>query len=233
MARRYRAEEGGNAPAAVATRTDRSHEDLLRRHGMGPFIAFTLARRISGSESFRKRVRAARGCDKGMVESDHGEAVLAPEGTILRIKLLRVLVVFVGLSVAAWITGLLVAQRLTYGAEDSDEFQSAVIMGGKESRSRAPQLKSATAITCLGGMALDLREATLDPSGASLELRTTMGGIEVRVPPSWAVEVDQETLGGALEVDVTSQDDLPEDAPKLHIHAVTRMGGGLITARRD
>jgi len=64
-------------------------------------------------------------------------------------------------------------------------------------------------------------------------LRTTMGGIEVRVPQSWAVEVDQETLGEALEVDVTSPEDLPEDAPRLRIHAVTRMGGGLITARKD
>ena len=40
-------------------------------------------------------------------------------------------------------------------------------------------------------------------------------------------------LGEALEVDVTAPEDLPEDAPKLRIHAVTRMGGGLITAMKD
>jgi hypothetical protein len=201
---------------------------------MGPFIAFALARRIFGSERFQERFRAARGRGSDAVEPDDSElVVLAQEGTILRIRLLRGLVVLVGLSVAAWITGLLVARRLTIGDEDSDEFQLAIIMAGKEFHSHAAHLKSATAITCLGGMALDLREATLDPNGASLELRTTMGGIEVRVPRSWAVEVDQETLGEALEVDVTSPEDLPEDAPKLRIHAVTRMGGGLITARKD
>jgi hypothetical protein len=200
---------------------------------MGPLIAFALARRIVGSQRFQERIRAARGRGSDVVEPVDGELIVAPEGTILRIKLLRPLVVLVGVSVAAWITGLLVARRLTIGDEDSDEFQLAVIMGGKESHSRAAHLKSATVITCLGGMALDLREATLDPSGASLELRTTMGGIEVRVPQSWAVEVDQETLGEALKVDVNSPEDLPEDAPELRIHAVTRMGGGLITARKD
>jgi hypothetical protein len=200
---------------------------------MGPFIAIALARRIFGSERFQERFRAARGRGSAVAGPDDGELVLAQEGTILRTKLLQALVVVIGLSVAAWIGGLLVARRLTIGDEDSDEFQLAIIMGGKESHSRAAHLKSATAITCLGGMALDLREATLDPSGASLELRTTMAGIEVRVPQSWAVEVEQETVGGALEVDVTSPEDLPEDAPKLRIHAVTRMGGGLITARKD
>jgi hypothetical protein len=200
---------------------------------MGPFIAFALARRIAGSERFQQRIGAARGRGSDVVEPVDGELVVAPESTVLRIKLLRVLVVLIGLSVAAWIGGLLVARRLTIGDEDSDEFQLAIIMGGKESHSHAAHLKSATAITCLGGMALDLREATLDASGASLELRTTIGGIEVRVPQSWAVEVDQETVGEALEVDVTSPEDLPEDAPKLRIHAVTRMGGGLITARKD
>jgi hypothetical protein len=200
---------------------------------MAPFIALALARRIFRSESFRQRVRAARGQGSDLMGPDDGELVLAQEGMTLRIKLLRALVVFVGLSVAAWIMGLLVAQRLTHGDEDSDEFQLAVVMGGKEFGSRAAHLKSATAITCLGGLALDLREATLDPDGASLELMTTMGGIEVRVPRSWAVEVDQETLGEALEVDVTAPEDLPEDAPKLRIHSVTRMGGGLITAMKD
>jgi hypothetical protein len=196
-------------------------------------IAFALARRISESERFQEKIRAARGRGSDVAEQVDGELVVAPEGTVLRIKLLRVLVVLIGLSVAAWIGGLLVARRLTIGDEDSDEFQLAIIMGGKESHSHAAHLKSATVITCLGGMALDLREATLDASGASRELRTTIGGIEVRVPQSWAVEVDQETVGEALEVDVTSPEDLPEDAPKLRIHAVTRMGGGLITARKD
>jgi predicted membrane protein len=80
-------------------------------------------------------------------------------------------------------------------------------------------------------MALDLTKATLDPGGASVELDTRMGGIEVRVPTHWSVEVEQEMLGGGLKVNVASPEDLPEDAPKLRIHAVTRMGGGEVNAK--
>lgn len=139
--------------------------------------------------------------------------------------------VFLGASTITWLAGLALANKLTQGDEDSDDFQLASIMGGKEFHSHAQHLRSGTVITSLGGIELDLREATLDPSGANLELRTTMGGVEVRVPQYWVVEVDQDALGGELQVDVTSAEDLPEDAPQLHIHAVTRIGGGLVTAK--
>jgi len=202
---------------------------------MGTLFAFALARRIVGSPRFRQGVQAAfaRGSNGSAVERDDGTVEVEGQGPSLRSRMTRALVVFVALSVASWITGLLVARKLTSGDEGSDEFRLASIMGGKEFHSHAAHLKSGTAITSLGGMELDLREATLDPTGASLELRTTMGGIEVRVPQDWVVEVDQETVGGALEVDVPLPEELPDDAPRLHIHAVTRMGGGLITSRKD
>jgi len=202
---------------------------------MGAVFAFALARRIVGSQRFREGVRAAfaRGPGGDAMEHDDGSVEVERQGASLRSRMTRALVVFVALSVAGWITGLLIARKLTSGDESSDEFRLASIMGGKEFHSHASHLKTGTAITSLGGMELDLREATLDPTGASLELRTTMGGIEVRVPQYWVVEVDQETVGGALEVDVPLPEELPDDAPKLHIHAVTRMGGGLITSRED
>ncbi len=147
-------------------------------------------------------------------------------------RVLRVLAVFLGVSVAAWIASLIVSMKLTRGDEGSDDFQVATIMTGKEFHSHAANLKSGTVITVMGGVRIDLRGATLDPSGASLELNTMMGGLEVDVPDDWAVEVDQETQQwGQVEVNVASLEDLPEDAPKLRIHSAMRMGGGLITNR--
>jgi hypothetical protein len=145
-------------------------------------------------------------------------------------RVLRALTVFLGVSVAAWVASLVVSSKLTRGDESSDDFQVATIMNGAEFHSHAANLKSGTVITVMGGVRIDLRGATLDPAGASLELSTMMGGLEVDVPEDWAVEVDQETLQwGQFEVDVASPEDLPEDAPKLRIHSVMRMGGGLIT----
>jgi hypothetical protein len=145
-------------------------------------------------------------------------------------RVLRALTVFLGVSVAAWVASLVVSSKLTRGDESSDDFQVATIMNGAEFHSHAANLKSGTVITIMGGVRIDLRGATLDPSGASLELNTMMGGLEVDVPEDWAVEVDQETeQWGQVEVNVTSPQDLPEDAPRLRIHSVLRMGEGLIT----
>ncbi len=149
----------------------------------------------------------------------------------MRDRRLRIFVVLLSVQVAAFIFGLVVSKKLTRGDESSDDFRLASIMGGKEFSSHAAHLRSGTAIACMGGIQLDLRGATLDPAGASLELKTMMGGIEVIVPEDWAVDVDEDVLGGQLEVKVTPSEDLPEDAPKLHVHAVTRIGGTQVTAK--
>jgi predicted membrane protein len=149
----------------------------------------------------------------------------------MRDRLLRVFMVFMGISVTAWVTSLVISTRLTRGDESSDDFRVATIMNGGAFRSHATNLKSGTVITIMGGVRIDLRGATLDPSGASLKLNTVVGGLEVLVPEDWAVEVDQEVSGGESTVNVTPLEELPEDAPRLRIHAVLRLGGAEITAK--
>jgi hypothetical protein len=149
----------------------------------------------------------------------------------MRDRLLRAFMVFMGISVTAWVVGLVASARLTRGDESSDDFSVATIMNGGEFRSHAANLRSGTAVTILGGVRIDLRAATLDPSGASLELNTIVGGLEVLVPEDWAVEVDEEVFGADFKVKVTPLETLPEDAPRLRIHAVMRLGGAEITAK--
>jgi len=149
----------------------------------------------------------------------------------MRDRLPRAFMVFMGISVMAWVASLVISNKLTRGDESSDDFRVATIMNGGEFRSHAANLRSGTAITIMGGVRIDLRDATLDPSGASLELSTMVGGLEVLVPKHWAVEVDQEVSGGESKVNVTPLEELPEDAPRLRIHAVLRLGGAEITAK--
>jgi hypothetical protein len=149
----------------------------------------------------------------------------------MRDSLIRAFMVLMGASVAAWVASLVISARLTRGDANSDDFQVATIMNGGEFSSYATDLRSGSAITVMGGVRVDLRGATLDPSGATLELNTFLGGLEVLVPEDWAVEVEREVLGGDLEVNVAALEDLPEDAPRLNIHAVLRFGGAAITAK--
>ncbi|MDH3189186.1 MAG: cell wall-active antibiotics response protein [Acidimicrobiia bacterium] len=147
-------------------------------------------------------------------------------------KLVRVALWVVAVQAAAFIVGQILSRKLTKGDEQSDEFQVAAIFGGKKFESHASGLKSGAVITSMGGVDIDLREATLDAGGAALDLRTTMGGIQVVVPADWAVEVEADSKAGGFDARVTPADELPVDAPKLQIHAVTRMGGVLVTTTK-
>ena len=149
----------------------------------------------------------------------------------MRRKMLRLVVTIVTIQIIGSLVGLVVSRRMSEGDEDSDEFKVAAIFGGRKFHSRAGNLKSGVVVASMGGIDLDLRDATLAPEGAELELRTTMGGTQVTVSPDWAVDVDSETHADGFEVNVTSPDDLPDDAPRLRIHAVTRMGGGAVIAK--
>ena len=146
-------------------------------------------------------------------------------------RLIRLLMWVVAAQVVGWIVGQIVARKMTKGDETSDEFQVAAIMGGKKFESHAKDLKSGVVITSMGGIELDLTDATIGAGGAELELKTTMGGIQVTVPEAWAVIVDAESKAGEFRVDVAPSEALPDDAPQLCIHAVTRMGGGLVTTK--
>jgi hypothetical protein len=146
-------------------------------------------------------------------------------------KLLRVILGIVIIEAIALAVGAVISRKLTKGDEDSDEFQVAAVMGGKKFCCHAEHLRSGTVIASMGGVDIDLRDATLDPAGANLELKATMGGVQAVVPDTWAVEVNSVAVIGGVDTDVTAPEDLPDDAPRLFIDAVTRMGGVLVTTK--
>ena len=143
----------------------------------------------------------------------------------MRRRLLRFFLFAIAMQILGAIIGQAIAKKLARGDESSDDFQVAAVMGGKQFHSTAGQLRHGSAIASLGGVELDLREATLAPDGAELDLKATLGGVSVIVPDTWAVDVDEDVEAGEVNVEVTPAAKLPEDAPKLHIDARARMGG--------
>lgn len=145
-------------------------------------------------------------------------------------RLLRIVVVTAVVSTGLWGLGLFLARRFERGAgyADADDFRIAAIWGGREFASTAGHLSSGWAVAVLAGIALDLRDATLGPDGASLALHATGGGIAVTVPDHWRVVVEQDVAAGAVDVRTADPDSLPEGAPTLRIAARARSGGILI-----
>jgi len=140
---------------------------------------------------------------------------------VLVIAVVKVIVVLAGL----WAVGQVLARRRTVGDDTSDEFAIAVYVGGVQRACKATSLRRGSVSVVLGGVDLDLREATLDPSGADLHLSATLGGVNVTVPSDWKVVVeDRATLGG-VEALVTDPEELPGGAPLLRVEAGARLGG--------
>lgn len=131
-----------------------------------------------------------------------------------------------------WI-GLFAAARFvkrglpSRGDEDSDEVSLVAVMDGVDLRSRSRAFRGGTMLAWFGGVAVDLREATLAP-GAKLTTSALFGGVAVKVPPGWRIEQTARAFAGGVEVDAPAPDD--PDAPTLVVEATAGFGGVAIKA---
>ncbi len=142
---------------------------------------------------------------------------------------LRAIVKVSLLLTALWSAGQVLSRRLEEGDAESDEFSIATVFGGRERASGAASLRRGRVIACCGGVDLDLREATLAPGGAELLVQAFMGGVQVTVPADWRVTVEADAIAGGVDTNVTPPEELPDEAPSLHISVVARMGGVAVT----
>jgi hypothetical protein len=138
----------------------------------------------------------------------------------------KVGVVLVGL----WAIGQALARRRTVGDGTSDEFELAAYFGGAQRKCTATSLRRGAVRVFWGGVDLDLREAQLDPAGATLDLAATWGGVNVAVPRSWKVVVEDRSVLGGVDTRVTPPEELPDDAPELRVAVNARLGGVAIKA---
>jgi hypothetical protein len=147
-------------------------------------------------------------------------------------RFVKVLVVLAVINGVVQLVGRYVARRFAEGDEDSNEFAIAAIASGSDFRSRAVALREGRGWVLWGGAMIDLREARLDSNGAQLDLNATMGGIEVRVPPDWRVEMDTSGVAlGGVDLKVRRDIELSDDAPTLRVRATARLGGIAVSSQ--
>jgi predicted membrane protein len=128
--------------------------------------------------------------------------------------------------------GSVVAKRLTRGDEDADDVRLVAVVGGRNFASRASALRSVSVLAAVGGVDLDLRETTLHPDGASLDVTAVVGGVDIKLPAGWAVDLDSHSVLGGVDARLTEAADLPEGAPRLHVNVKARLGGVAIRSDR-
>ena len=89
---------------------------------------------------------------------------------------------------------------------------------------RSPTFRGGALTAVMGGVDLDLSGARLAPEGAVLDIFALWGGIEVKVPEGWQIDLRVFPLMGGVE-DRTRPGD-GTDAPRLTIRGVFLMAGG-------
>ena len=73
------------------------------------------------------------------------------------------------------------------------------LFAGLERRVDSPAFRGGKATAIMGGVDLDLRGAGLAEGAAAIDLSVIMGGITLRVPRGWRVEMDARPLLGGIE----------------------------------
>ncbi len=126
------------------------------------------------------------------------------------------------------------AKRRMGAPEDpaSNEPTAAAIFAGERFVSVAPALRRGRVITWFAGHDVDLRGATLDPSGATLHVRTMYGGLQIAVPEGWRVRSHVLSIFGGTAIGVP-EETLPADAPLLELRGFTIFGGARVTTSPD
>ena len=112
---------------------------------------------------------------------------------------------------------------------EADEVQLVAIFDQLAFRSDARSFRGGTVDCWFGGGAVDLRDATLDPAGANLRMRTIFGGGQIVVPESWRVVNDVVVIAGGV-ADTRPPEDRPDDAPELRLEGLAAFGGFVITS---
>jgi len=140
-------------------------------------------------------------------------------------RILRLVVVGWIVSMVAGAVAALQARRRIGpdSAESADDIVASAIFGPLDYHSTATALRGGTLELWYGGGVLDLRDATLAPGGATLNVKVVFGGGQVLVPATWKVVTAVSGLGGVQ--DVRGVKGYAEDAPTLTI-AGTLIGGG-------
>jgi hypothetical protein len=114
------------------------------------------------------------------------------------------------------------------GDEESDEVALGAVFDGVDLKSRATAFRGGSMLAWFGGVAVDLREATLGPD-AKLATSALFGGVAIKVPPGWRIEHTARAFAGGVAVDAPEPDD--PDAPTLVVVATAGFGGVAIKAQ--
>jgi len=118
-----------------------------------------------------------------------------------------------------------------YDPSSSDYINLALILGGGDNSFITDNFKGGKITDIMGGGTVDLREAKIKEDVIEIETFAFWGGIEIRVPHNWHVNMKGIPFMGAMENKTSTSDlqkngsDLPQKGKRVIITGMAIMGG--------
>lgn len=109
--------------------------------------------------------------------------------------------------------------------DDDSQFWQWSLFGGVRRVIRGPEFRGGEALSVFSGITLDLRQATITGDKAVIEANAVFGGIDMKVPKEWAVQVRGVGIFGGYD-DKSSH---PDSGPELVVTGTAVFGGVSIT----
>ena len=106
--------------------------------------------------------------------------------------------------------------------DDDSNISAMAFLGGVDRKIRSQSFKGGELTAVMGGCNIDLRQAAIDGNEAELSVFVMMGGIELYVPPTWAVVSRVVPVLGGFEDHTNGSADAPH---RLLIRGTVVMGG--------
>jgi predicted membrane protein len=106
----------------------------------------------------------------------------------------------------------------------ANRVDATAILAGRTQRISSTRFEGGQTLALLGGVELDLRNATIEDDEAVIDLLVMFGGLEIRVPEDWVVIDEVATAVGGMENRTRS---LQEPGSKRLVVRGTVLFGGL------
>lgn len=107
----------------------------------------------------------------------------------------------------------------------------AAILGGVERRGIWAPPRRLRAVAILGGIVLDLRDASLPAGVTEIDVTAVMGGVQLLVPPGLSVEVTGSAILGGFDHVERVPAQVAPDQPVLRVHGLAVLGGVSVETR--
>lgn len=108
------------------------------------------------------------------------------------------------------------------------EFDYLAIFGGIKQRVTAKKFRGGRLTALFGGFEVDLTRADIDGQTAVVDASALFGGGEIRVPPTWAIEIRGTAILGGYTDETHQEVTDPAAAKRLIVKGIAALGGVVI-----